>query len=144
MDFWASQRSSKYYSEKLAEIDCKCLEQKIHKHRNSVIRFNIFQVYNTLCAFLKFSVRTSKQLEMRNEYDRVQLIWIAATSRETLLYSCALYVCINAGRVYHSIASSRPSPFNADVLNIDHVLFFSADKPKAVETSVADIEPSMS
>ena len=51
---------------------------------------------------------------------------------------------MNTRRTYHSIASSRPSPFNADVLNMDHVLFFSADKPNAVETSVADIEPSMS
>ena len=45
---------------------------------------------------------------------------------------------------YQSIASSKPSPLIADVLNIDHDLLFKADNPNAFETSVADIEPSMS
>ena len=44
----------------------------------------------------------------------------------------------------HSIASSSPSPFTAEVLNIDHGLLLSAERPRALETSVADIAPSMS
>ncbi len=45
---------------------------------------------------------------------------------------------------YHSIACSKPSPFIADVLNIAHVLFLRADRPKAVDTSDGLIAPSIS
>ena len=45
---------------------------------------------------------------------------------------------------YHSIACSNPSPLTADVLKIAHVLFLSADSPKAVETSEGLIAPSIS
>ena len=45
---------------------------------------------------------------------------------------------------HHSMASPKPSPFTADVLKIDQVLFFKAASPRALETSVDDIAPSMS
>ena len=45
---------------------------------------------------------------------------------------------------HHSIASSSPSPFSADVLNIAHVLFFRAERPRALEISDGDMAPSMS
>ena len=44
-----------------------------------------------------------------------------------------------SARTYHSMASSMPSPFNAEVLNIAHARFFSADSPSAFETSAADL-----
>ena len=44
----------------------------------------------------------------------------------------------------HSIASSRPSPFVADVLKIAHVLLFSAESPKAVEISEGLMAPCKS
>ena len=46
-------------------------------------------------------------------------------------------------RTYHSMASSMPSPFNAEVLNIAHARFFSADSPSAFETSAADLGPKI-
>lgn len=42
------------------------------------------------------------------------------------------------------MASSRPSPLVAEVLNIDQVRLLSAERPKALETSEADIAPSIS
>ena len=45
---------------------------------------------------------------------------------------------------YHSIAFSSPSPLNADVLNIAHVLFFRAERPRALEISDGDMAPFMS
>ena len=38
----------------------------------------------------------------------------------------------------YSKPSFRPSPFTADVLNIAHCLFFSADSPKASEIAAGD------
>ena len=45
---------------------------------------------------------------------------------------------------HHSIASSSPSPLSADVLNMAHVLFFRAERPRALEISDGDMAPSMS
>ena len=45
---------------------------------------------------------------------------------------------------YHSMASSSPSPFKADVLKIDHVRFFSADRPNALDISEGVMAPSKS
>ena len=44
----------------------------------------------------------------------------------------------------HSIASSSPSPFVADVLNIAHVRLFKLDNPRALEISDGLIAPSIS
>ena len=51
---------------------------------------------------------------------------------------------VNKKKTYQSIASSRPSPFVADVLNIDQVRVFNTESPKAFETSAAVIAPSIS
>ena len=45
---------------------------------------------------------------------------------------------------HHSIASSRPSPLTADVLKIAHVLFFSAERPSAVDISDGLMAPCIS
>lgn len=45
---------------------------------------------------------------------------------------------------HHSIASSRPSPLVAEVLNMDHVRLFNAERPRALDTSDADMAPSIS
>lgn len=47
-------------------------------------------------------------------------------------------------RTYHSIASSRPTPFRAEVLKICHFLSFRAGRPRAFATSVGVIAWSMS
>lgn len=47
-------------------------------------------------------------------------------------------------RTYHSIASSRPMPFVAEVLKICHFLSLSAGRPRALATSVGVIACSMS
>ena len=44
----------------------------------------------------------------------------------------------------HSIASSRPMPLVADVLNIWYFLFFIDESPRALATSAGVIEPSIS
>ena len=45
---------------------------------------------------------------------------------------------------YQSIASSKPSPFVTDVLNIDQVLVLRDDSSNVSDTSVAVIAPSIS
>lgn len=50
----------------------------------------------------------------------------------------------NEFKTHHSIASSRPSPLVAEVLNMDHVRLFSAERPSALDTSEADMAPSIS
>ena len=50
----------------------------------------------------------------------------------------------NEIKTHHSIASSRPSPLVAEVLNMDHVRLFSAERPSAIDTSEADMAPSIS
>ena len=42
------------------------------------------------------------------------------------------------------MASSNPSPLRADVLNMDQVLFLSADNPNALDISAGVIAPSRS
>ena len=51
---------------------------------------------------------------------------------------------INTQFPYHSIASSSPSPFVAEVLKMAHVLLLSAARPRAVDTSEGLIAPSRS
>ena len=45
---------------------------------------------------------------------------------------------------YHSMASSNPSPLRADVLNMDQVLFLSADNPNELDISAGVMAPSRS
>ena len=45
---------------------------------------------------------------------------------------------------YHSIASSSPSPFIAEVLKMAHVLFLRAERPRALDISDGVMAPSMS
>ena len=42
------------------------------------------------------------------------------------------------------MASSSPSPLMADVLKMDHVLFLSAESPRAVDISDGVMAPSIS
>lgn len=50
----------------------------------------------------------------------------------------------NEFKTHHSIASSRPSPLVAEVLNMDHARLFRAERPSALDTSEADMAPSIS
>lgn len=115
-----------------------------------------FKVRPTSSSFMTFFSVVTKSRLIRSQFLLHEWLVTDGKSCLTDIYPdhiswrrCVTYFILRLKNdklswTYHSIASSRPSPLVAEVLNMDHVRLFSAERPRALETSEADMAPSIS